>query len=315
MINPRAAQDMPATRANGATTPRPAAPARRRCPDALCGWKPTGRALPQLFGDDSYTNDDVGNGRRFIAVWGDDVAWVPDEKRTYTWTGQRWEHDTGAQMRHLAERLTDYMLTEALLRLRPAQQRYDAVVNRGDDDPAKVAAAAALAAAKADVKWAQSSRMDKALKACVTSASSHPRLSIRPGEWDADAWLLNVGNGTLRLELDGSHTFDDTFRREDRITQQAVVHYDPDAVAPLFLAALEVATRPEGAPARAGYRRDRPAGQQQSPQVPRVHREGASGQDHAGRDHRRDARQPSRARGGLLRLVQARRHAPAPPGL
>ncbi len=219
-------------------------------------------------------------------------------------------------MRHLAERLTDYMLTEALLRLRPAQQRYDAVVNRGDDDPAKVAAAAALAAAKADVKWAQSSRMDKALKACVTSASSHPRLSIRPGEWDADAWLLNVGNGTLRLELDGSHTFDDTFRREDRITQQAVVHYDPDAVAPLFLAALE-RWLPDPKVRRlvraiAGIAL---LGNNSRHKFPVFIGKDASGQDHAGRDHRRDARQPSRARGGLLRLVQARRHAPAPPGL
>jgi P4 family phage/plasmid primase-like protien len=228
-VAPRTAHDPPAAQANG--TPSEQQPARQSLRVETRRTEP----VPPLH---DFTDDDVGNGRRFIAVWGADVAWVPDAKLTYTWTGARWENDTGAQMRDLVERLTDFMLTEARLRLRPAQQRYDALAERPNDDPYKQRALNELKAAEAYLKWVAKSRMDPRLRACITSATSHREISVKSGQWDNDGWLLNLANGTIRLELDGSHAFYD-HRRQDRLTQQSANTYDAEVTTPLFTSALE----------------------------------------------------------------------------
>lgn len=101
----------------------------------------------------SYTCDDRGNGQRFTAVWGADVAWVPDEKKTHIWTGTRWEVDTGARMRNLAHEMTDLMLTESAERLVVAQRQFDAAAK---DTPEKKKAGAALAKAKEYALWTKS---------------------------------------------------------------------------------------------------------------------------------------------------------------
>jgi len=75
--------------------------------------------------------------------------------------------------------------------------------------------------------------MDSRLKACVTSAVANPGTSVKSGRWDAHSPLLNIGNGTLELHLDGSHTFRE-HQQADRLTQQAGVEYDPDAGCPTF---------------------------------------------------------------------------------
>jgi putative DNA primase/helicase len=215
---------------NGAAPAKPAAETKK----PASGEKPQ-RPVPPLH---SYSTDDVGNGQRFIAVWGDDVAWVPDVKATYVWTGTRWEVDTGARMRHLAEVMTDYTRTEAKARLCSAQKRHDTVADLPNDDPAKQKAKAELEKSKKDVAWVVKSRMGPKLNESVKSAVSHPGTSIRSGQWDNDERLLNLANGTIRLELDGEHTFH-AHRREDRLTQQSATTYDAQDTTPVFTDALE----------------------------------------------------------------------------
>ena len=188
----------------------------------------------------AFSNDDRGNGQRFIEVHGADVAWVPDTKTTHVWVGSRWEVDTGARMRNLAHVLTDQMLSLAKVRHILFQSEYDAVEHLDNDNPEKIKAKEALHTAEQFLKWSKSSRMDARLKACVTSAVANPGTSIKSGRWDAHPRLVNIANGTIELELDGSHTWRE-HRQTDLFTQQASVEYDRDAQCPPFHAYLEKA--------------------------------------------------------------------------
>ncbi|MCA1681808.1 MAG: phage/plasmid primase, P4 family [Actinobacteria bacterium] len=181
----------------------------------------------------AFSNDDRGNGQRFIETHGTDVAWVPDTKSTHVWLGARWEADTGARMRNLAHLLTDQMLSGAKLRFALYQAEYDLVEHLDPKDPDRIKAKEKRDTAEQFLKWSKSSRMDSRLKACVTSAVANPGTSVKSGRWDAHTQLLNIGNGTLELHLDGSHTFRE-HQQADRLTQQAGVEYDPNAECPTF---------------------------------------------------------------------------------
>ena len=163
---------------------------------------------------------------------------MPDTKATHVWLGSRWEADTDARMRNLAHLLTDQMLSEAKIRCALLQADYDAVEHLDPKNPDRIKAKEKRDTAEQFLKWSKSSRMDARLKACVTSAIANPGTSVKSGRWDAHTQLLNTGNGTLELHLDGSHTFRE-HRQDDRLTQQADLEYDPDAGYPTFVRYLD----------------------------------------------------------------------------
>ncbi|GAA4024980.1 hypothetical protein GCM10022247_56800 [Allokutzneria multivorans] len=195
----------------------------------------------------AFSLDDRGNGQRFVAVFGDGVAWVPDTRLTRVWNGRVWETDPGSGMRYLAELLTDRMLMQAQLLAAAADKAEGearAAVKAAGDDAAKAAAKAELertvnssSAARAFAKWAGASRMDARLRACATSAQSHPAIKVKSGQWDVRPRLLNVTNGAVELGLDGAVGFRE-HRKADRLTQIASVEYDPAATCPRFDAYL-----------------------------------------------------------------------------
>src|SRR5262249_10310939 len=66
------------------------------------------------------------------------------------------------------------------------------------------------------------------LNAMIELAASEPGIPLLPAQLDADLWLLNVQNGTLDLRTGELRAP----RREDLLTKQAPVTYDPDAPCP-----------------------------------------------------------------------------------
>ncbi|MBP2478199.1 P4 family phage/plasmid primase-like protein [Crossiella equi] len=166
-----------------------------------------------------------GNAARFVAVHGTGtVAWVPGLNVTRTWRGNVWATDTGTHLHALWSHVTKLMRVQADAELKAAQ---DAVAVDQDDQDAK----AALKRAQKFDAWATKSRMGSDVKYTVTAVRALPGVEVPAGLWDSNPRLLNVGNGTLEIDYDGTPTLRE-HRAADRITQQSGTAYDPDATAP-----------------------------------------------------------------------------------
>ena len=151
---------------------------------------------------------DLGNAERFAAANAADLRYIHVWRRSLVWDGKRWaDDDTGEVMRRAAR------------------------------VPLMIAAEAASAGAerrKELWKWAHTSEGASRLAALVELAKSRLELVARPGDFDRDAFLLNVENGTIDLRTGklGPH------RRADLITKLAAVRYEPTATCPIWEAFL-----------------------------------------------------------------------------
>jgi len=148
---------------------------------------------------------DGGDAERLVARYGQDLHFCYPWGQWFVWTGSRWSKDDSGQVEQWAKSIVLEMYTQAAATL--------------DDDKRK---ALAKHAASADSGYRR--------KAMMYMAQSEPGLPVLPDEMDADHWLLNCTNGTLNLltgELQ-SHL------RENLITRQVPIAYDPDAGCPLW---------------------------------------------------------------------------------
>lgn len=178
-----------------------------------------------------HPRNDLGNGRRLQARHGEDlryganIGWLG-------WDGKRWSAELGETMsiraaHDVAERIRD-----------------EAAALRKGSAPAWFTLE----------EWQE--HIEKHQKFAVTAgnqrnavnmlAAAEPYLLVLARELDADQFLFNCRNGTLRLggiERDefGEERVTVAFRpheRGDLITHLANVDYDPDAAAPVFAAFL-----------------------------------------------------------------------------
>jgi len=155
-----------------------------------------------------YPCTDDGNGDRLVAQYRDSIRFCKTFDAWYLWDGSRWERDETCRMLALAKRVARTIHIEASATT--------------DDRREKVG------------KWALSSGMLSRLKAMITCAC--PAVAVTPEEFDAHPTLLNCRNGTLELD---TLTFRQP-RREDLLTKQAGVAYDPAAACPTWLAHLDL---------------------------------------------------------------------------
>jgi putative DNA primase/helicase len=89
--------------------------------------------------------------------------------------------------------------------------------------------------AKKEAAWASGSESRPRLEAMLKIAKSEPSLATAGEDWDADRWLLGVGNGVVNLRTgklrDG--------QRSDLITMHTDVAFDPAAQCPRWLSFLD----------------------------------------------------------------------------
>jgi len=151
---------------------------------------------------------DLGNARRLVRLHGMDLrftgamGWV-------VWDGRRWRRDETGEAERRAKSAVRAIWDEV----------------RGDDAKADERAS----------KWAVKSQGAARIDAMLKLARSEPELSIRDEEFDRDAWVLNVMNGTLDLRTGDLRPH----RREDLLTKLVPVTYDAAALAPRWQAFLE----------------------------------------------------------------------------
>jgi putative DNA primase/helicase len=148
---------------------------------------------------------DLGNARRFVYEYGQDVRYCYTSKSWLVWTGSHWRRDASAAVERFAK--------ETVLGL------YAEAATSADEDRRKRIAAHA----------AKSERADR-IAAMLRLAQSEPEVCITDEALDRDGWLLNVANGTLDLRTDELRPH----RPEDLITYVLPVAYDPAAKAPTW---------------------------------------------------------------------------------
>jgi putative DNA primase/helicase len=155
------------------------------------------------FGSSRRTG--VGNAAMFCAMFGHNVRYVEAWKSWLVWDGHRWVEKSSLAMLEPAKRAIWEMM------------RWAFQLQVGSDDR------------KMWTAWALSSEFEPPLRSMLNLASAS--LIIKPDALDADAWLLGCPNGTLDLRTGQLREA----RREDFITKQIGVAFDPTAKCPEFI--------------------------------------------------------------------------------
>lgn len=88
---------------------------------------------------------------------------------------------------------------------------------------------------KALASWALKTESFKAVNGMLSWANARAGVPVIPDELDADPWHFNVQNGTLDLKTGQLQPH----QREDLISKQAPVTFDPDTQCPQWLAFLD----------------------------------------------------------------------------
>jgi putative DNA primase/helicase len=166
--------------------------------------------------------NDLGNAERLLARHGQDILYVR-EVGWHAWDGLRFCRDG-------AEALIRQKAHETA---RSVMEEVDAL---GSEDPEDWGGQSALSERReALAAWSIASGNGARIGAMIAEAA--PYVTVGPDEIDADTRVLNLLNGTMRLEgaCDALAAHD----RADRLSKLMDVEFDPDAACPRFLAFLE----------------------------------------------------------------------------
>lgn len=155
------------------------------------------------------TLNDAGNAELFAELWGKDLMYLPMRKDWCGWTGKLWDLEPGGYMEQTKAKATVKHMEALSLTLPTSTER--------------------LAMRQHAVR----SGSLQGIRAMSTL--SKDTLKQNGDNLDSDPWLFNVPNGTIDLRTGELRNHS----REDYITKMGGCTYDRDAVAPMWLAALE----------------------------------------------------------------------------
>ncbi len=148
---------------------------------------------------------DLGNAKRLVIGWGEDIRYCHATKKWFFWSDKHWVVDQAGMVLRLAKSAVRAILQEAAFAPNDAER-------------------------KALVSHEQKSEGEGRLRAMVSLAQSEPGIPIQLRDLDSDPMLLNVGNGTLDLATGALLPHD----RKDLITKIVPVDYDPKAACPTW---------------------------------------------------------------------------------
>lgn len=171
--------------------------------------KPAAKPTPPPPAPKFYNHTDLGNARRMVDAFGQDIIYVPDWETWFVWTGSMWSEDKKNHIMNIAKETVAKMYQDA------------ATLN--DDGKRQEL-----------IKWGLLSESRKRLADMVTLASSEPGIPREQSELDTHHMLLNCKNGTVDLATGEllPHT------REHYITMCLPIRYNPTATCPTWLSFL-----------------------------------------------------------------------------
>lgn len=153
---------------------------------------------------ESFHNTDTGNAARLITRHGENIRHIAKFGKWILWDSKRWLFDEDAQIVLLAKDTALSIYTEAA----------------AEKDDARRAALS---------RWAVQSESLHRLSAMTTLAQSE--LPIRPEQLDANPMLLGYANGVVDLATGILRAA----KREDFVTKQVPIEFDPAATCPTWL--------------------------------------------------------------------------------
>lgn len=157
------------------------------------------------IGQGLFPCTDLGNAERFARQHGGTLRYCQSLGTWFTWDGTRWAEDQVGTAIRLAGETARSILDEA--RRCDRSEMREQLAN-----------------------WAIASEHRSRLEAMVVLARAQPALVVTIEQFDADPWALNTMSGTIDLITGDLRPH----RREDMLTKLSPVHYDPDALCPLW---------------------------------------------------------------------------------
>lgn len=148
---------------------------------------------------------DLGNAKRLVQRFGEDVKYVPSWSKWLSYTGKRWELDETGRIMRLAEEAVADIFGEAA----------------AENDAER---------SRKFYKHAVKSESAGSLHAMVGLAANEPGMTVPIRKFDADAWKLNTSNGTIDLTTGQLMAF----KKSDLITKICPVEYDTNAESPIW---------------------------------------------------------------------------------
>jgi P4 family phage/plasmid primase-like protien len=164
----------------------------------------------------SFKKTDYGNAERLIDRHGENLRFCPPFGRWFIWDNTKWLEDIKNEVEGMAKETVRNMYKEAY-EMEDADMRQELS------------------------KHAMKSESLPRLKAMVSLAESEKGIPILPEELDQDLWKLNCLNGTLDLKTGKLLPHN----RDDLITKQIAVRYDPAAECPNWMNFLEFIMKDE----------------------------------------------------------------------
>jgi putative DNA primase/helicase len=146
---------------------------------------------------------DLGNARRLVAIYGQDLRYCHAFGKWLFWDGARWKSDGTDEIRRRMFDVVHRMHDQAAYD--PSRAQRDALEN-----------------------WARRSESEGKICAAISLAQSQQEFVVTPDELDQHPWLLNCTNGTLDLQSLELREH----RREDFLTQQTGIPFDRSAACP-----------------------------------------------------------------------------------
>ncbi|MEQ1885188.1 MAG: phage/plasmid primase, P4 family [Bryobacteraceae bacterium] len=164
--------------------------------------------------DFQYRQTDLGNSERFIRQHGNDLRFCVESNTWHIWDGTRWQADKLRTVNQRAKATVKAMYTE--------------LATEDDDDRRK-----------ALFKHIQKSEGERALSAMVNLSRTDPTVSISAQAFDVAPHLLNCLNGVVDLRTGALLPH----QREDLLTKQCPVEFDPHATSQEWEHFLKTCTR------------------------------------------------------------------------
>jgi putative DNA primase/helicase len=151
---------------------------------------------------------DLGNARQFVLANSGEVRYST-QLGWRVWNGRRWDPDnTGEVLRRVRHMISS---------------RYHVLPTLDQAERPKFLA------------HLMRSEKRERVEAVARLAQSEPEIAVTPGDFDQNAWWLNVLNGTLDLRTSKLQDH----RAENLLTRLAPITYDPKATAPRFTRFLD----------------------------------------------------------------------------
>lgn len=173
---------------------------------------------------DVGSTSQLSNSWRLRIAHGNDIRYLPGVG-WIAWDGKRWSADE-SKATQMCERVTRDLYDECKKSVDALTATLSRIKNDSNSTPAMIdAAKEAVSIAKHRKEFARRSQSVASFRDMLAHAETFPEMRIKPENVDAKPYLLSCKNGTLDLS---TATLMEP-KREDFLTRQSPVAYDPDA--------------------------------------------------------------------------------------